>query len=260
MDTCSKHIGKPYSGEPVIVSIKLSSKFDEPTGKLLFSLLQLSIHCHIIIYVNNNIISDKLRLFCDANLIEIQFNEYQYNSIEPGLRYNETYQCPELLIPNNIAYPPNMIIDMIASAIKCSPHKKLDVIISLTTWKGRIFHKQFPDNLLSLLNQDTEFNYKVVLVLSHDEFGENFKLPSKIKHLETQFDHFEILWTARNTKALKNYNPTAQKYKYTPIIVLGDDTIYKNNLVQTVFTTFLRTDRKSCLGFYISKSSENITF
>ena len=127
-----------------------------------------------------------------------------------------------------------------------------EVIVSLTTWKGRIFHENFPVNLDSLLSQETRYNYKVVLVLSEEEFGKDFQLPKIVDNYRKVVPHFEVLWTYRNTKALKNYNPTSLAYPDTPIIVLGDDTIYQNNLVETVYGAYLNSDRKSCLAAYVS--------
>lgn len=261
MTMTSGHIGKYYCGEPASIVISMQSELHKNLGVLLFSIIHAHTQCHIILrstgnqYKFNDLPSD-IKLLCSANLVEYQQDSKTGITIEPGFRYNEAYQCPELVLPDNILYPQPLIADMVASAIKHSPAPKLDVIVSLTTWKGRIFHPNFPDNLLSLLSQNTTFNYKVVLVLSRDEFGTDFIIPPQIDRLANMFAHFEILWTKRNTKALKNYNPTAQKYQHTPIIVLGDDTIYKNTLVQTVFTTFLNSDRKTCFGFYISESSK----
>ncbi len=129
---------------------------------------------------------------------------------------------------------------------------KPDVIVSLTTWKGRIFHKNFPFNLYSLLTQKTKYKYKVVLVLSEEEFGKDFQLPEIVYKYTKSIPHFEVLWTYRNTKARKNYNPTNAKYPNTPIIVLGDDTIYRDNLVETVYGDYLKSDRKSCLAANVS--------
>ena len=128
----------------------------------------------------------------------------------------------------------------------------LDVIVSLTTWTGRIFHENFPFNLYSLFSQETQYNYKVVLVLSEEEFGKDFQLPALVEKFRKTEPRFEVLWTYRNTKALKNYNPTSLAYPDTPIIVLGDDTIYQNNLVETVYGAYLNSDRKSCLAAYVS--------
>lgn len=126
----------------------------------------------------------------------------------------------------------------------------VDVIVSLTTYKGRIYNKKFLHVLYSLVRQKTQYSYKVVLVLSEEEFPKKeAELPEDLL-LFTQLDNFEILWTYKNTKALKKYNPTNRKYKNTPIICIGDDTIYSEKLVQTVFTDYLKyskNDKKVCL-------------
>lgn len=134
------------------------------------------------------------------------------------------------------------------------PKRKLspEVIVSLTTWKGRICHENFPLNLYSLLTQNTVYDYKVVLVLSTEEFGPDFELPPVIQLYLNTMKHFEVLYTYRNTKALKNYNPTAEKYPATPIIVLGVDTIYSPDLVQRVYTDYLHSDRRTCLAARVS--------
>lgn len=132
------------------------------------------------------------------------------------------------------------------------PPGEPDVIVSLTTWKGRIFHENFPFNLYSLLAQKTTYRYKVVLVLSEEEFGTDFVLPDMVEAFRRGVPNFEVLWTYRNTKALKNYNPTSQEYPNKPIIVIGDDTIYCNNLVETVYGDYLKSDRKSCLAARVS--------
>ena len=132
------------------------------------------------------------------------------------------------------------------------PMAKPDVIVSLTTWRGRIFHEDFPFNLYSLLTQETKYRYKVVLVLSEEEFGKDFQLPRRVAEYRRVIPNFEVLWTYRNTKSLKNYNPTSLAYPDIPIIVLGDDTIYMDNLVDTVYKDYLKSDRKSCMAANVS--------
>lgn len=131
----------------------------------------------------------------------------------------------------------------------------VDVIVALTTWKGRISHENFPLNLWSLLHQKTKYKYKVVLTLSEEEFGTQYQPPISISALTTKFDHFEILFTGRNTKALKNYNPVNRKYPDTPIIVIGDDTIYDEALVETVYETYLHSDQRTAFGAFLANSS-----
>lgn len=109
----------------------------------------------------------------------------------------------------------------------------LDCIVSLTTFKGRLYDKTTYNVLLSLLNQKTMFKYKVALVLSTEEFGIGFVLPSDINYLLTKYkDKFEIIWTEKDTKPLKKLDPTMEKYPDLPIITLDDDDMCDSGLVE----------------------------
>jgi hypothetical protein len=123
-----------------------------------------------------------------------------------------------------------------------------DVIVALTTWKGRIYDYAFIKVLYRLCgDQKTKFTYKVVLSLSEEEFpNKEHDLPEKVL-LFTQLENFEILWSYANTKALKNYYPVQKKYQDLPIIVIGDDTIYSRNLVEYMMTEHLK-DTTQALG------------
>lgn len=137
----------------------------------------------------------------------------------------------------------------------------IDVIVSLTTYKGRIYNRKFLHCLYFLLTQNTTYNYKVVLVLSEEEFTNKEKdLPEDLVLLSETCKNFEILWTYKNTKALKKYNPTNKAYPNTPIICLGDDTIYSRNLVQQVYTDYLKYNKhnKVCLCACINRAGEVI--
>lgn len=149
-------------------------------------------------------------------------------------------------------------IPIVKSSIIAPKTDGLDVIVSLTTWKGRIFHEQFPFNLFSLLAQNTKFKYKVVLTLSEEEFGKEFELPDRVSIYQTAYQNFEVLWTYKNTRALKNYNPVSEKYPATPVIVIGDDTIYSPNLVQTVYDAYMASDRRTCLAAKVSTFSSGL--
>ena len=117
---------------------------------------------------------------------------------------------------------------------------KLDCVVSLTTWKGRINDPKLPRVLYRILNQKTNFNYKVVLVLSKEEFGENYKLPDVLEFL-TFDEKFEILWTDKNTKALKKLDPTMEKYPDVPIITLDDDELVSVYAVEAIMTDHKET-------------------
>lgn len=118
----------------------------------------------------------------------------------------------------------------------------IDCIVALTTWKGRIYNEELIKVLYRLLTQETKFNYKVVLSLSEEEFPKkNEELPSLLLDFTKTFENFEILWSYRNTRSLKNYYPVKRKYNDIPIIVLGDDTIYSKNLVEFMMNEHLKT-------------------
>ena len=101
----------------------------------------------------------------------------------------------------------------------------LDAVVSLTTWQGRIDGMELPRVLARWLSQRTAFRYKVVLVLSEAEFGPNYKLPDTISTIRNNSPRFEILWTKKNTRALKKLNPTMSRYPDIPIITTDDDIV-----------------------------------
>ena len=108
-----------------------------------------------------------------------------------------------------------------------------EVILSLTTWKGRINDPMLPLVLYRLVEQQvTKHRYKVVLVLSTDEFGEDFVLPEGIqKFIDRTPDKFEVLWTKENTRALKKLDPTIEKYPNNYIATMDDDELMQPWLV-----------------------------
>lgn len=117
-----------------------------------------------------------------------------------------------------------------------------DIILSLTSWKGRIYDTAFLAVLLSMLDQKTKFKYKVVLVLSSDEFINQEKdLPPKLLTLADVCDYFEILWTKENTKAYKKYFPVRRKYPDENICILDDDSTLHQDFVDT-FCTLLKNN------------------
>lgn len=116
-----------------------------------------------------------------------------------------------------------------------------DVIVSLTTWKGRINDECVYKVIFRLLKQQvTQFRYKVVLVLSKEEFGDDYVLPRQLI-LMSQFEpNFEILWTYKNTKALKKLDPVMTKYSEIPIITIDDDDLLKPNAIEIMMKAHKR--------------------
>lgn len=107
------------------------------------------------------------------------------------------------------------------------------MILSLTTWTKRINTTGFKYVLMSMFKQDTTANYKVVLVLSEDEFKDK-QIPNWLNELEHIIDKFEILWSKENTRAYKKYFPTRRKYPEENICALDDDSPLHSNFVSTI--------------------------
>jgi len=124
-----------------------------------------------------------------------------------------------------------------------------DIILSLTSWKGRIYDLSFLIVLLSMLEQKTTFNYKVVLVLSSDEFqNKEQDLPKRLLELADVCDYFEILWTKENTKAYKKYFPVRRKYPYENICILDDDSTLHDNFVESFCTLLKQNPDRMIIG------------
>lgn len=129
----------------------------------------------------------------------------------------------------------------------------LDVVVSLTSFKGRIYDDSTYRVIFSLVNQETKYNYKVVLVLSTEEFGHNFELPGRLKYLADHTGKFEVLWTDKNTKPLKKLDPTMEKYSDIPIITLDDDDLCQSNLLEYIMKEHIN-DPYYTLGTWVEQT------
>ena len=108
------------------------------------------------------------------------------------------------------------------------------VVVSLTSWRGRIFSEIVQLVLFSLLKQKTKYRYKVVLVLSTDEFPKKeAELPANLVKMAELVPNFSLLWTKKNTKALKKLDPTMAAYPDLPVITTDDDIIVKDDFVES---------------------------
>lgn len=110
--------------------------------------------------------------------------------------------------------------------------QEYDLILSLTTWKGRIYDQSLKYVIYTMLKQKTSAKYKVVLVLSTDEFPDK-NIPNWIYELDQVCNWFELLWTKENTRAYKKYFPTRRKYPTENICPLDDDSPLNDNFVET---------------------------
>ena len=111
-----------------------------------------------------------------------------------------------------------------------------DVVVSFTTFRGRIYDSTTLQVISALVKQQTRFNYKVIMVLSREELGSNFAMPEGIQHLLECFPNFEVLWTDKDTKPLKKLDPTMEKYPDIPIITLDDDDLCDPFIVEHMMT------------------------
>lgn len=125
--------------------------------------------------------------------------------------------------------------------------KKYDLILSLTTWARRIDTVGLKYVLLSMFKQNTDKNYKVVLVLSEDEFPEKL-IPKWLSESEELVDKFEILWTKENTRAYKKYFPTRRKYPEENICALDDDSPLHSNFVEVMVNLLDKNPERYILG------------
>ena len=116
----------------------------------------------------------------------------------------------------------------------------LDCIVSITSWRGRIYSDVVISNLRRLLSQNTSFNYKVTLVLSEDEFPrKESELPKKLIELSQTEPKFEIIWQKENTRALKKLGGWS-KYPDVPIITTDDDIAVKDTFVEEFMQCHLK--------------------
>lgn len=125
--------------------------------------------------------------------------------------------------------------------------KQYDLVLSLTTWSKRINTTGLKYVLMTMLRQKTTANYKVVLVLSEDEFADR-KIPDWLLELENLADNFEILWTKENTRAYKKYFPTRRKYPDDDICALDDDSPLHSNFVETMVNLLKKHPDRYILG------------
>ena len=108
----------------------------------------------------------------------------------------------------------------------------LDCIVSITSWRGRIHSEIVLANLRRLLAQNTNFSYKVTLVLAEEEFPrKEAELPTALVELAQTEPNFEIVWVRDNTRALKKLG-SWPKYPNVPIITTDDDIAVKDTFVE----------------------------
>lgn len=131
----------------------------------------------------------------------------------------------------------------------------LDIVVSLTTWKGRIGGMELPRVLARWLSQETGFSYRVCLVLSDEEFGKDYTVPDTISTLAANSNgKLEILWTGPNTRALKKLNPTMAKYPELPVVTTDDDIVVSRHAVDYLVHLH-RANPEKILGHWVLETA-----
>ena len=111
------------------------------------------------------------------------------------------------------------------------------VILSMTSWKGRLWKSAVP-TLETLLSQKMTVPYKVVLVLSSDEINP-ISVPDDIKEME-KLDNFELLWVKQDIRSHKKLIPVLRRYPNLPIIISDDDCTRNPDWAQSLYEAYLK--------------------
>lgn len=117
-----------------------------------------------------------------------------------------------------------------------------NAIISLTTWKARIY--TVAKTLFSLIKHCP--NYHIVLVLSTEEFPQLERELPKILTAFVNKKLIEILWVKKNYKSFKKILFTMNKYPTLPIISADDDCIYTYNYADALYNKWLQNKKSIC--------------
>ena len=110
-----------------------------------------------------------------------------------------------------------------------------DLVVSLTSYPHRFMQPDFLSVLKSLRNQKTNINYQIVLSLFKDDIS---KIPLETREY-IQNNGIQILACDEDIKSHKKYFYVMQRYAFIPVITVDDDVVYRNNLVEDMYGTYL---------------------
>lgn len=123
----------------------------------------------------------------------------------------------------------------------------MDCIISMTSWRRRI--NDIGPVIFSFLELEPVCDFRVVLVLSSDEFpGKERDIPESLVRLQAH-PRFEILWCKENSRAFKKYFPTRRKYPSVPIITVDDDEPARPNFLRDIWNLHLKDRKRVVYGY-----------
>lgn len=230
---------------------------DNTTDEFIMVLPQVFLKKTLVQYIDHN----QSILFDNANGFDLAMVTFNFSKIEKP-KFNNFAELSEFLYsyqkrPISLAqhFVKSDGTDIVSFLKTNEIYWKTvyeDVIVSLTSFKGRINDDTTKRVLLSLLHQRTNYNYRVALVLSEEEFLDK-SIPLYLQQMLEDYSHFEIIWTFKNTKPLKKLDPTMEKYPDLPIITLDDDDLASSDMVEIVVNEH-RKDPYKVLGSWVEQT------
>lgn len=106
---------------------------------------------------------------------------------------------------------------------------KETIIVSMTTWPPR--SEAAVKAMQSITNQEHSMPVHFVLVLSKDEWENNFQLYRMMEAMIEDMD-VEVIWDYGNIRSHKKLIPTLQRYPDNAILVVDDDMTQQNGWLE----------------------------
>lgn len=109
-----------------------------------------------------------------------------------------------------------------------------DFIVSMTTYKPRLFEKNTIKILSALLDQKTSKKFKIVITLYKDDV----QYVSKELQKFVKDHNIEILIADKNLRPHLKYFYAMKKYRDKPIITVDDDCLYYDDLFESLYRSY----------------------
>ena len=103
------------------------------------------------------------------------------------------------------------------------------IIVSLTSFPARM--NNIWQTIMCLLLQSQPAD-RIILWLSKDQFGEDYKLPTILSTLVSE--RFEIRWVKGDLRSHKKYYYVAQEYPDSLVLLVDDDIYYPTDMLKRV--------------------------
>lgn len=122
-------------------------------------------------------------------------------------------------------------------------NKQYDVIVSFTTYGTRMHGQEIYQFLDSIVNQKCCIRYHIVCTLFEQDY---LNIPEKLKTYFNEHE-IEIIVSEFNYRSNLKYIFSMQKYSYIPVITVDDDMVYRDDAIQLLYDSYLKTP--SCIIF-----------